>query len=170
MQLPDDAGKPFQIHQAAPLGDLQAEILGREAGDFQIPPDHFHEIVLLELAVGQIDIQCEIRILPKQGLGILHGPSQNPLTQQHEGGVVFDDGNESVRRNHAVFRGAPPQQCLRAGELVAARGHDGLVIELEAFEAILNGHADGVQQHHQIAPFLVNFVLEDLEFAVFLHL
>ena len=100
----------FHVHGAAPLRQLQTEILGREPGLLQ----NFHRTVpeapALDLGVSDIDVQEEMGVLIHNRSGLCQRLPEDPVAQRGEAGVFFQNGDEAAGRNFAEDGALPAQQ------------------------------------------------------------
>ena len=111
-----DTLQEVDIEEAATLGDLEAEVSGREVEVFQDAQHHVHEVGLLELRVREVDVDDEIGVGPKDLLGGEHRFEDDPLAQFGEERVGLQDRNEIVGWHDAEAVVLPAKEGLRSDE------------------------------------------------------
>ena len=100
----------LHVHGAAPLCQLQAEVLGR------VPcfPQNIHQAVpeppAFDLGVSDIDVQEEMGVLIYNQSGLCQRLPEDPVAQREEAGVFFQNGDEAAGRNFTEDGALPAEQ------------------------------------------------------------
>ena len=115
---------PVRVLHHDALGDLELEVTwGRTRSTSRIAASCRHEIVLVELARGQVDRDRQLgspAVLPR--LAALRRPSRKrPESDRHDQSGRLGERNEPVGSQQAVLGMLPAQQRLDAGDAPRAR-------------------------------------------------
>ena len=102
-----------------PLGDLQQQLVGVEAGGVKGAGHVLEQIGLLELAHRQVDAEERLRLEGEAALpvaGGLAGGVQDPAADGHDQAGVLGQGDELARHDQAPLGVVPADQRLQPGQ------------------------------------------------------
>ena len=156
----------FHVHGAAPLCQLQAEVLGR------VPcfPQNIHQAVpeppAFDLGVSDIDVQEEMGVFIHDRPGLCQRLPEDPVAQREEAVVLFQNGDEAAGRDFAEDGALPTEEGLRALGTAIRRPYQRLIDHVEAVAAVDDVLPQCVQQFHGAVCVTAQLVVEKYQLAV----
>ena len=146
VEPPDGAGRP--LHEPA-LGDLEGERRGRQARLVEDRPDRCDEVVLLELAGGQVDADLEVGELePELPFARLAARlAEDPATHRHDVAGLLGQIDELHRHEQRPIRELPADERFEPDDGPGRELDDRLVVEAQ-----LAALVDAAEEGSEVAP------------------